>query len=417
MVIVAGDIGNPQKPGSSCRILSNLKKLGKPIFYVKGNWDIGCEKCGVGVELENINPYKVGSIYILGHGKKITPVSPRPELPTVLVTHYPPYSIMDRGKKLETSQQSAHSGLPEINYLVEYYKPIVHIFGHSHSFGGVDITFNGILYVNVARLDRTMRDGTPIGNYAIIEVREDAPPKVNWYFLNGVWKRCSSCGRTVHLPKAWTICRRCANRNDLKFSAVNSQYSRVKLNISEDPRGRATTFSEELSIPVSTIKDKLALEDFLDILMLKHFVKFLKNRHQKVLVLPKGKVIEFYTAMGDEEIVPFSEYLFSCEDSKMGSRLCVLMRLYSLNKRVYVIWGFDQAEGLGYGKVGGGKLVLSKEYVLFDRRLAMKNENVVPELISRGFTPLLYSRTFRGEQGGIREALENLRRMLRKRRQ
>ncbi len=384
-IIAAGDIGNPQKPGSFENIMSALASLGKPVYYVKGNWDVNT-KCVSGArDLEESSPLTFGDIVIVGHGRSVKPLE-LPDAPVrVLVTHYPPFSIMDRGKKLDGPHQTLHSGLPEINYLIELYKPRVHIFGHSHSFGGVDLLVNGTLFINVARLDRTSRDGSYIGNYALITIREDGKVSVKWFFLNGIWKRCGNCGRVVHLPKEWTICRKCANRGELRYVRIEDKFSRIKLSVF-DLKCKRTLLRKILKIPIKSIKDKTALEDFLDLIILREVSDELRRKHKYVISLPKDRVINFYGKRQNGLIIPFSEYLFSRRREILGDRLLALMEVFSLDKRVHVLWGVDELL-LGTGKV----LVISGEYVLFNARLIECNSSLTSILLAQGFRPLVYT--------------------------
>lgn len=407
-VVIAGDIGNPQKPHVFCNILGKVSTFKKPIYYVQGNWDVNYTKCEIGINLGESEPIDFGNFILIGHGKVMRPHKIQDKSkPIVLVTHYPPYSIMDRGKRLESSQQSLHSGLPEINFLVNYYKPLIHIFGHSHSFGGIDWKINGVIYVNVARLDRTAKGGTPIGNYALITIENKSNIKIDWFFINGIWKNCSLCGKRYHLPKIWSICRKCANRNDLKFIKIDEKYSKLRFTIYSNGDEKIS-FTKDIDVPVYTLKDYLALEDFLDILMMKMIVKELEARYEKVLVMPKDKLIEFYGSSTKEMIIPFSEYLFSCNDKVMGKRLCTLMKLFSLSKHVYVIWGFKNNFD--------GKYILKDEYVLFNEKLLEEHSEIEEFLKKSNFIPLIYKRVFRQREhhGMSKKLFENLRKILEK---
>ncbi|RLI98535.1 MAG: hypothetical protein DRP08_08090, partial [Candidatus Aenigmatarchaeota archaeon] len=208
-IIIAGDAGNPQKPWVFKNIIKIIGNLKKPVLYVKGNWDINLPEDELSIDLDRHGPFIIDDFVIIGHGRKISPYNNiSSNKIRILVTHYPPFSIMDRGKKLEAPYQTPHSGLPEINYLISHYKPHVHIFGHSHYFGGIDLKFKDIVYINVARLDRMTRNGQYIGNYAYIKIDRKASVDVKWYFLNGVWRICTSCGKKVHLPASWSVCRK-----------------------------------------------------------------------------------------------------------------------------------------------------------------------------------------------------------------
>ena len=385
-MIAAGDIGNPQKPEVFSRILSALTTLGKPVLYVRGNWDVNIGEVRVrGVTDLEEGPFEVGEYVIVGHGRKTRPFEVPSDRRVVLVTHYPPYSIMDRGKKLDAPQQTNHSGLIKINYLVHHYRPVVHIFGHSHSFGGIDLSFNGITYVNAARLDRVSKNGQYIGNYCVVELERGAV-RVEWYFLNGVWRRCSCCNKRVHLPVGWSVCRKCARKRDLRYAALPPEYGRLRVEVdSIRDGGRSLLFSGELEIPVETLADEDAYMDFVDAVIREAVVRELLKIYDKVLILPKDKVIEFYGNNNDDLIIPFSEYLFSRDVKVMGRRLHTVMRLYALDKRVHVIWAFRRE---GYERYARR---LAGEFVLFsDRILSQDGERLLRMLHEGGFRPLVF---------------------------
>lgn len=386
-LIVAGDMGNPQKIGSMCKILRMLKALNKPIYYVKGNWDVREDSCSEGIDLEE-GPVDLGSVLLVGHGRRMSPFknisSDKSDKPVLLVTHYPPFSIMDRSLKLDAPHGFNRSGLPEVNYLVDFYRPRVHIFGHSHSLGGVDLELNGVRYVNVARLDRVTREGEYIGNYAIITFENNNSVKIDWFFINSIKKHCSICGRSLYLPRKWNICRKCANRNELEFKKIDKRFSLFKLQvISYANMNAKTILSDKIKIPISTIKDKDCLEDFLDLVIRRIAIKKLRSNNDKVLLLPKDKVIDFYrTDHEDGVIIPFSEYLFSCREDSAGKRLCALMKLFSLEKKVYVIWTMK--------KLNNNKHLIQNEYVLFNYKLLTKRKDLLSALTKNRFNPLTY---------------------------
>ena len=386
IVVFAGDIGNPQRPGSMCRILAKIRDaLGKPVYYVRGNWDLD-EKCGEeGIyDLEETGPRYFGDIVIVGHGRNAKPFElHKPYKQVILVTHYPPYSIMDKGKLIDNYHQSIHAGLVEINYLVEWYKPRVHIFGHSHSYGGIDIEYNGVYYVNVARLDRTMRDGTPIGNYAIIDVNSSGSVHIEWRFLNGVWKKCQSCGRVVHIPEKWALCRKCAHKSELRFTGVNAK-PELKLTF-KNPFDDRIVYRTRLQVPYKTLKDQLSYEDFLDKLISREAKRFVVADRYRALELSKDKIIEFYNMSDQRELTPFSEYLFACDERLSGRRLCVLMKAFSMDKRVHVIWRIRDSD------TALGNYEVLNEYVFIKERVIRGRDGLLHALRNVGFTPIVYT--------------------------
>ncbi len=384
VVIAAGDINNPQRPRVFTEIMEMLTSLGKPVLYVRGNWDVNLPSlCVPGViDLEESGPFETNDCLIIGHGRRMKPYNLCSKKPVVLVTHYPPFSIMDRGKKLDAPQQTLHSGLVDINYLVAYYRPVVHIFGHSHTYGGIDWRIGDVLYVNVARLDRVAKGGEYIGNYCLLTI-DKGRAKVEWFFLNGSLRRCSGCGKTVHLPPGWTLCRRCANKRDLRFERLPQEFSLVNIEVKVWGNNHLI-LRETVKVPLNTIANKEAYNDFLEKIILERLVKELEKTHDKVLVLTKDKVIEYYGKRHDGVIVPFSELLFSCDPNLMGHKLCALMRLYSLDKRVHILWGLE----------GDNSPKIAKEYVLFDEHIILGSEDKINAIRRLGFTPLVIKKKF-----------------------
>ncbi len=385
IVVAAGDIGNPQRPGSMCRILSKISRgLQKPVYYVRGNWDIegDCNLQQV-FDLDSVGPVYFGDIALVGHGRRVKPFRFERQVRTVvLVTHYPPFSILDRGKVIDSYHHSPHAGVIEINYLIDYYRPRVHIFGHSHSFGGLDVEHNGTVYVNVARLDRLLKSGDPIGNYALVDVSSSGDVRVEWRFINGVWKRCSGCGRVVHIPDKWTLCRKCAHKNDLKFTRVSGIPYRALLTFRDISTG-STMERREVRIPFYTLKDNLTLEDFLDIIVTRTFKSILSSgQGVKIFEIPKDKLIEFYGTGANDSLTPFSEYLFSCNENLHSYRLCLIMKIFSIDKRAHVFWEITSDNEKFYK--------ISTEYILFREGSISPDSHLLRQLLDSGFRAVSY---------------------------
>jgi len=67
----------------------------------------------------------------------------------ILVTHGPPYKILDNGYN-----DGDNYGCPELLKYVERVKPKVHLFGHIHERGGDHIEKDGTHFYNVAVMNR-----------------------------------------------------------------------------------------------------------------------------------------------------------------------------------------------------------------------------------------------------------------------
>lgn len=384
IVIAAGDIGNPQRPGSMCRILGKIARaLQRPVYYVKGNWDVE-EDC-VSPQVFNLDatgPVFFNDIALIGHGRRAEPFKlDRQAKAIILVTHYPPFSILDKGKVIDSYHHSPHAGVVEINYLIDYYRPLIHIFGHSHSFGGLEVEHNGTLYINVARLDRLLKSGEPIGNYAIIDVSSNGDAKVEWRFINGVWKKCAGCGRVVHIPEKWSLCRKCAHKPDLKFTKITGVPYRGLL-IFKDAFTGNTINRKEVRIPFYTLKDNVTLDDFLDIIVTRAFKETFSSNNSRILEVPKDKVIEFYGNNRGNPLTPFSEYLFSCNEKIGEQKLCLLMKVFSVDKKAHVFWRILQD--------GSSKFNIESEFILYRDGIILPESQLLQQLASINFKVVSY---------------------------
>jgi predicted phosphohydrolase len=82
----------------------------------------------------------------------------------VLITHGPPYGILD-----QTTQGGEHLGCEELLNAVEAKKPKVHIFGHIH--GGAGTFENATTrFVNAAYLNERYKPLEPAGKIRIIDL-------------------------------------------------------------------------------------------------------------------------------------------------------------------------------------------------------------------------------------------------------
>lgn len=382
VVIVAGDVGNPQDPSSFAEVIDALSKLGKPILYVRGNWDVNAltgaiREDPLAADLESVGPLELKGITLVGHGLDLELYKRQLKRPIVLITHHPPYSILDKGRKVDVDHAGQHNGLPEVNYLVSYYKPVVHIFGHCHALGGIDVRWGPTVYVNAARLDRIGKEGTATGNYALVSVTSDGKVSVKWRFVNGVWKKCSKCGSKVHLPHSWSLCRRCADSFELDFKKIDRKLEKVIIRVRKMPEG-IEFINNEVFIPISTLKDEKAFEGFVEYLLIKRLKKLVAEEGARLLILSKDRVVDLY-AEGASDGMLRSEFLFSCDERKVGRKLCTLMKLFLLDRGAKVLWKLSWDR----------KLVLS-ELVLASEE-ALKVSGLVEDLAKEDVTLLTYS--------------------------
>jgi len=384
-VVIAGDLGNPAEPENLQNILNELESLGKKVYIVRGNWDIGSdfsEDSGFLVDLDSKGPVKLGDYWLVGHGLNFTPY-PEVDGNVILVTHYPPFGILDKGFK-GVGGKGAHTGLVEINYLIEKYKPLVHIFGHAHTYGGIDYLLNDVLYVNVARLDRLTRSGALVGNYALITL-EGRSATVKWIYFNGLWRTCPKCGRRVFLPVHWRICRKCISKEELvseKLTGMSREYT-LKVSIKKGNHNIHFLRNLNINVPITTMRSRSVLKDFVKTLLIKQLDSALTSRHDQVLRLSTRDVLEVYGGRKDE-VTEFS----SLDDLLLGGYVLVkdplrsLMKTLSKGADYAVVWGLDYINPQG-------SILRRTEYIVVDEEDYEKNKEDFNALTAQGFTLVL----------------------------
>lgn len=88
----------------------------------------------------------------------------------VLITHGPPFGVLDRVKKHKKNGDNEHAGCADLLEIVERYKPKLHCFGHLHQ-DGLRVATNGITtFVNGAVLDDDYRFRAGVAPYVEIEL-------------------------------------------------------------------------------------------------------------------------------------------------------------------------------------------------------------------------------------------------------
>jgi Icc-related predicted phosphoesterase len=89
---------------------------------------------------------------------------PIPDRLDVLITHGPPYGILD-----QTEHDGAHLGCEELLGAVKLKKPRLHVFGHIH--GGAGHFSDGITqFVNAAYLNESYKPAAPAGKVQIADL-------------------------------------------------------------------------------------------------------------------------------------------------------------------------------------------------------------------------------------------------------
>ena len=352
-LVVAGDIGCPESPSKGAKVMSLLSRLGLDIYYVKGNWDISLgnvEQHGA-YDLDRTGPVRLGNYILIGHGERLEPRAAESDV--LLVTHYPPYGILDRGFKYEPYYKGTHTGLIGINYLLERYRPILHIFGHSHKSGGVSLKLNGTTYVNVARLDRFIKGSLCIGNYSLVTVR-GREVDVQHFYVNGVYKRCSRCNRKTLMPPSWNVCKECMMGDELSVEGIEKGVGRdLRVEIEEISSVRGGPLNKrstniELKLPLSTIRNSLILRELVEDLVRREAFRMLMTKHGLAFSVPRDLLTYLYPCpLNGSSGEPLIVRLFRCKRCRgMNKRACHIFKAL-LKYKAELFWGLDEVRGSG----------------------------------------------------------------------
>jgi Icc-related predicted phosphoesterase len=193
-IVLAGDI----YPRTE-RILSHISRLELPVYTVLGNDDpsyesilldkypyilnvdgetidigpveiIGCSGLH-SIDTFTINEEKIDSILQKAFTKAIKPV--------VLVTHFPPFKILD----LATRHGVNHVGSKAIRNAIEKYRPALCICGHVHKDGGKRASLGKTKIVNIAALERDNVSKSQSRRFAIIDIDEKGNCIVSFDYL------------------------------------------------------------------------------------------------------------------------------------------------------------------------------------------------------------------------------------------
>lgn len=182
-IIIAGDIGpNIEK------VLSYLSKLEIPTYTVLGNDDFPMDA----YILEDI-PYvlnidgeciDIGPVEIIGLSgnpgsglaspderkmeTSLQEAFTRASKPVILVSHIPPYRILD----LATRHRVEHIGSKAVRKSIEQYKPILCVCGHVHKDGGKRAFLKDTEVINVAALKDDEVSKAQGRRFAVIEIDE-----------------------------------------------------------------------------------------------------------------------------------------------------------------------------------------------------------------------------------------------------
>jgi Icc-related predicted phosphoesterase len=124
-------------------IKNTLLKAEKDILVVKGNHDLTDWKSEGNIKNINLLRRDIGKYNFVGyqytefdktprqHGKTIELIESLIDENTILVSHIPPYGVLD--STVVPTLKSYHKGSKEIRDLVKRKKPRLHLFGHVHT--------------------------------------------------------------------------------------------------------------------------------------------------------------------------------------------------------------------------------------------------------------------------------------------
>jgi Icc-related predicted phosphoesterase len=179
ILVVAGDISYIGKMEDFIRFnswLDQYKKKYSFIVFTPGNHDLGSQGNPDLFKslVPNVTHYLINEpAEILGLKFFVSPITPTfmdwawmadrgeaikrywdmiPENTDVLVTHGPPYGILDQCPDWQDHTKSVSVGCEELLKAVQRIKPRVHIFGHIHE-GYGQITIDKTTFINAAIMD------------------------------------------------------------------------------------------------------------------------------------------------------------------------------------------------------------------------------------------------------------------------
>ncbi|RLE80558.1 MAG: hypothetical protein DRJ51_05600 [Thermoprotei archaeon] len=399
-IFVAGDIGCPEDPNRLLEILRMLRRAGLEVFYIVGNWDIGSrieEMNGV-YNLDRTGPIDLHGFSLVGHGEFFEEHKVNPNNLVVLLSHYPPYGILDRGFKYTLYRKGSHTGIIRLNHLIEHYRPLIHVFGHAHKSGGLTVKLNGVYFVNVARLDRFTRDDKCIGNYTVIIADKGSPPKIRHMYIGGVYKICTRCGRKVLMPPSWNVCKECMMRDELLVSSepITKKYGRIKIQFHANGADEATktgidSLGANLSIPLTTMRTRGVLREFIEDSVREEVYNRLLQRHKQVFALSKDSLLYVYPCpLTSSLISPFILRLLkckSCTNFDLKNEACIIFRTL-LNYKSEVIWGMSE---IGNSDSDSSTLERQKYILVFKSENKGFDEKLLEGLKALGFNVILVS--------------------------
>ena len=157
ILIHAGDYTNKNTLDEIIKFADDMAKLPhKYKIIVPGNHDLKNDICYTNELIERIpncfflydNTITINGIKIYGTPALRDQTFTLPDRMDVLITHSPPYGILDISRKKLNGE---HGGNPDLTTQLDElkYKPKVHVFGHIHEGYGYN-KINNVMYINAA---------------------------------------------------------------------------------------------------------------------------------------------------------------------------------------------------------------------------------------------------------------------------
>ena len=95
--------------------------------------------------------------------------------PIILVSHTPPYKVLDRSQRFVRD----HIGSPAVRRFIAKHKPLLVFCGHVHSHGGCEARVGATTVINLASHDST---GSP-GRVCVVDISEELKITTRWFLV------------------------------------------------------------------------------------------------------------------------------------------------------------------------------------------------------------------------------------------
>lgn len=135
-------------------VIDGIKIHGSPVtpWFCDWAWNRSSGKDGYHMNGKSFFPKPIKP-----HWDKI------PDDTNILITHGPPYGILDETTYANGDPKPGNLGCEELMNRIKELKDLdLHFFGHIHAPGGTQVHKNGVSYYNAAICDETYFPGNPI---------------------------------------------------------------------------------------------------------------------------------------------------------------------------------------------------------------------------------------------------------------